>query len=451
MGVSVSSIPSINVPFTDKEGRINPIWHEFLRSFIAAAVEDTGGDGDAEVNVIAGAGLTGGGEISDDITLTVGTGSGVRVDADSINVDISNQTSVQVTNEDEIMISDVSDNNTIRKTRVRDINALASNPGGSNTYVQYNDNGVFGADSGFTYIGAGSATLSTKLTISDIKIEDEGAVDTIYFDGTSSVNGPHFQSDGSGGYTLFARNTGSNIASVYFNNTNGNCLTLTVGTATVTMGQANEGLLFSGQIPIRRCLETSISASTTQTQGNGSLTRDYNNVTTVTNVNDVVTLPAALASRFCIVRNAGANILQVFPASGDDLGAGVNTSITVSPGAHCTWFAIDATTWHQLEGLLRKTISAGLTASTTQTQGQRPLTQDVNEVSTVANANDVVTLPTAPAYSRTIIIINNGANTLQIFPASGDNLGAGVDTSTTLASGANVRYTNYNATNWEAI
>ena len=100
--------------------------------------------------------------------------------------------------------------------------------------------------------------------------------------------------------------------------------------------------------------------------------------------------------------------------------------------------------------LIRRDVNAGLTASTTQTQGQSALTAEVNEVATVANANDVVTLPTAVAGLK-IVIINNGANTLKIFPASGDNLGAGVDTSTTLASGSNVVYQAYDATNWEAI
>ena len=99
---------------------------------------------------------------------------------------------------------------------------------------------------------------------------------------------------------------------------------------------------------------------------------------------------------------------------------------------------------------VRPHTDSGITASTTQTQGQQALVAEVNEVSTVANANDVVTLPAA-AVGRRCVIMNNGANTLQIFPASGDNLGAGVDTSTTLASGSNVVYQAYDATNWEVI
>lgn len=99
--------------------------------------------------------------------------------------------------------------------------------------------------------------------------------------------------------------------------------------------------------------------------------------------------------------------------------------------------------------LLRDTTS-GITASTTQTQGQQPLDSDVNQVSTVANANDVVTLPDAEE-GKLLYIINDGANTLQIFPASGDDLGNGVDASTTLAAGGIVGFTAYDATNWAEL
>lgn len=96
------------------------------------------------------------------------------------------------------------------------------------------------------------------------------------------------------------------------------------------------------------------------------------------------------------------------------------------------------------------TVDAAITASTTQSQGQQALTKQLNIVTTVANANDVVTLPAALAGLR-CCVANLGANTLQIFPASSDNLGAGVDTSTTLAAGFNVTFKAYDATNWIAV
>ena len=92
-------------------------------------------------------------------------------------------------------------------------------------------------------------------------------------------------------------------------------------------------------------------------------------------------------------------------------------------------------------------VESGITASTTQTQGQGPLTKGVNEISTVANANDTVTLDSA-GEGKSQLVINNGVNTLQVFPASGDDAGAGVDTAVTIAAGGSQRFTAYDDTNW---
>lgn len=444
----------MNIPFTDSTGRINPIWHEYLRSFISNTVEVSGEEGASTVQTItAGNGLTSTVD-GTELTLAVGAGSGMTVNANDINIDISSQTQVQAELDDELLISDRSDNNNIRKASVRDVVALGANPGGSNTYVQYNDNGVLNGDSGLTYDGAGTLTVSTNETVGSISIEG-GTVDYIRFDGVTGSSNARIQSDGGGGYTLYSKYSGTNGASAHFSASGPPYLTFAFNTndymymSSLTSG--GNGCQLAGEMPLRRCFTNNITASTTQTQGNGLLTGDYNNVTTVANANDTVTLPAALSARYCLIRNSGANKLQIFPTSGDDLGAGTNTAITILPGETLSWFAIDATTWYPIDGLIKHSIQSGITASTTQTQGQQPLTKDVNEFSTVANANDATTLPTALAYSRTITIINNGANTLQIFPASGDNLGAGLNTSTTLAAGGKAQFINYDTTNWKQM
>ena len=97
-----------------------------------------------------------------------------------------------------------------------------------------------------------------------------------------------------------------------------------------------------------------------------------------------------------------------------------------------------------------KTVEENITASTTQTQGQQPMVARVNEVGVVANANDVVTMPTA-VQGISCTVINNGANDLGIFPAADDDVGTGVDTVTTLTSGSNVTFAAINAVTWEAI
>ena len=97
--------------------------------------------------------------------------------------------------------------------------------------------------------------------------------------------------------------------------------------------------------------------------------------------------------------------------------------------------------------------NAGLTAGTTQTQADGlALTTEINEVSTVVNTSDTVVLPTAAA-GRICVVINNGAQAMRIFPASGDDLGAGADTAraSDLVAGSNLTFTAYNATNWEEV
>jgi len=91
--------------------------------------------------------------------------------------------------------------------------------------------------------------------------------------------------------------------------------------------------------------------------------------------------------------------------------------------------------------------NAGITASVTQTQGQQALTKVINEISTCANDDDTVTLPSADA-GLMCIVINNGAKNLQIFPASGQNLGAGNNTSTKIPPNTTVIFHCYAAASW---
>ena len=99
-------------------------------------------------------------------------------------------------------------------------------------------------------------------------------------------------------------------------------------------------------------------------------------------------------------------------------------------------------------GLIHRASVAGITASPTQTQGQQPLTGEINQISTVTTAGDVVTLPPAVAGER-VTVINDGANSLQIFPASGDAIsGSAVDLAVTIAAGTAYSFTSYDATTW---
>ena len=94
------------------------------------------------------------------------------------------------------------------------------------------------------------------------------------------------------------------------------------------------------------------------------------------------------------------------------------------------------------------TFTDDVTASTTQTQGQSPLTSDRNVIATCANDNDAVTLPAA-SLGRPCWIRNASAHIAQIFPAtSGIINGGSVNASVTLAAGAAVRFEPASATEW---
>lgn len=95
-------------------------------------------------------------------------------------------------------------------------------------------------------------------------------------------------------------------------------------------------------------VHTGITAGTTQTQADGfQLLSSHNEVATVATTNDTVVAPLAVVGRFLTILNNGANTLQIFPAVGDDLGAGVDTAITLAAAGKLWFVAYDATTWTQ--------------------------------------------------------------------------------------------------------
>ncbi len=75
--------------------------------------------------------------------------------------------------------------------------------------------------------------------------------------------------------------------------------------------------------------------------------------------------------------------------------------------------------------LFNVSVTNGITAGTTQTQaGATALTSDINEISVCANSGDGVKLPPA-VKGRTCVVINNGAQDLQIWPDTDDKINNG--------------------------
>lgn len=95
-------------------------------------------------------------------------------------------------------------------------------------------------------------------------------------------------------------------------------------------------------------------------------------------------------------------------------------------------------------------VETGIVASATQTQGQQPLTAQINVVETVATVDDVVTLPPAEAGLE-CTIFNRAASRVQVYPASGDSISAlSVDASDSVAAAAVKRYVAVDSTRWLA-
>ena len=320
--------------------------------------------------------------------------------------------------------------------------------------------------------------------------------------------------------------------------------------------------------------QVGLTASVTQTQAGGlPLLSSYNEIATVGTTGDALTAFGVVAGTRLIVINNGVNNLQLFPAVGDDIGAGVDTAITIVAGSIGVFIGRDATNWDTLsnaasssvnisdlvggvdndllfnvagvwtgtgasglsydgfnltgdgvdiicingsslqvdgtgniiiegtgqflgaqgsvalpgyswdvdedsgmyapandilgfvaggvEGLRFQEASSriiqrnanhvGLTASVTQTQaGGLALISSYNEVSTVANSGDALTAFGVAEGDR-LIVINNGANDLQLFPAVGDDFGAGVNTAITIPAGEAGVFLGRDSTNWDTL
>ena len=96
-----------------------------------------------------------------------------------------------------------------------------------------------------------------------------------------------------------------------------------------------------------------LTADVGSSQGDGVILSSYNVYDTVANAGDAATLPATFfVGTIIYVKNgAAANSMDVFPAAGDDLGAGANTAVAVDAGDFKVFLATTANaTWEQIMG-----------------------------------------------------------------------------------------------------
>ena len=198
-------------------------------------------------------------------------------------------------------------------------------------------------------------------------------------------------------------------------------------------------------------LQTAITANTTSTQASGeALYEGYNEISTVAVIGDSVTLPSAVIGMAVTVYNAGALPADIFPAVGDNIdGLAANLARSIAPGETLTFFAHTVAEWLVDQ---KKQSQYGITANIGSSQATgEPLYDGVNEISTSANAGDSVTMPVGAIGMEVRIFNNAAANAVDVFPASGADLGAGADTAVSLAAGANIAYFCTSLLNWETM
>ena len=96
-------------------------------------------------------------------------------------------------------------------------------------------------------------------------------------------------------------------------------------------------------------------------------------------------------------------------------------------------------------------VSVGVTAHTGSSQGDGAISSTFVEIAVCGNAGDAVTLPSAAA-GKLVFIANNGANSADVFPASGDKIdGGSANAALALAAGSNRIYICQDGTDWDTI
>ncbi len=100
--------------------------------------------------------------------------------------------------------------------------------------------------------------------------------------------------------------------------------------------------------------DSGLTAHTDSVQGAGVILSSYNVYSTVGTTGDAATLPAAFTddpATVVHVKNDGANSMDVFPASGDNAGAGTDTAVAVAAGAFAVFMGTTANaTWTKIMG-----------------------------------------------------------------------------------------------------
>ena len=223
------------------------------------------------------------------------------------------------------------------------------------------------------------------------------------------------------------------------------------GNLTVSLVQMVSGAASQSSTGLGFMLETSTDSITAYNSGGQAnatlLNSQTNRITTAASPGASVKLPPSVPGLELVVINHAANSIQVY-GSGTDTVNDVATATGVShmPNSMVIYTCVTAGAWYT-DGLNTGFIGGFPTQSYQNTitahsgGGQpsgTPITAVINRVTVVAVANDSVTLPVA-AGGIQIQITNAASNSLNIFPASGDQINTlGVNAAFALVGGKSV-------------
>ena len=135
--------------------------------------------------------------------------------------------------------------------------------------------------------------------------------------------------------------------------------------------------------------------------------------------------------------NASFSVPNLLPQHDDTntgIGRGESDSVSIVGGG------LECQRWTEVSSKVLQAVDAStaITANTNSSQGDTPLTSSYNVISVCANAGDAVTLPatfTATTPSTIVYVKNDGAQSADVFPASGDDAGAGANIAVAIAAG----------------
>ena len=203
---------------------------------------------------------------------------------------------------------------------------------------------------------------SATLTIADGKTLT--ASNTLTFTGTDASS-VAFGTGGTVAYTggtlaQFASTTSSQLAGVISDETGSGALVF--GTSPSLTTPSLSGETFSTNAAV---------TAGTNAQGQGTLTNDFNVITTTAANPSGVTLPTATIGRRIVVVNKGTNPISIFPASGGTIDAlAVNAAITLGVNGVLEFNASSVTQWYSSYN--NSVTGTGVTSFSAGTTGLTP-------------------------------------------------------------------------------